>query len=198
MTRRGPGRPRDPATDAAILAAAMELFVERGIDAMSIEQVAKRAGVAKLTVYRRWTAKEQLVAHAIEWVIEQHEWPSNAEIATGTPAEIVESTLDASAELAASPEFRALIARILGSSVSNPTLMATYWKHYILPRREATAVMLDNAKQAGMIAADADVDVLMDMMAGAVVYRVLQPDPPDAAEMRRYLTELYRRAGLLP
>jgi AcrR family transcriptional regulator len=195
---RGPGRPRDPETDAAILAAAMDLFVERGIEGMSIEQVAKRAGVAKLTVYRRWTSMEQLVAQAIEWVVEEHEWPSNAQIASGIPAEIVESTLEASADLAASPEFRALIARILGSSVSNPSLMATYWKHYILPRRQATAALLDNAKRAGTIAADTDIDVLIDMMAGAVMYRVLQPDPPDASEMRRYLTELYRQAGLLP
>lgn len=198
MTRRGPGRPRNPETDTAILAAAMELFVERGIEGMSIEQVAKRAGVAKPTVYLRWSSKEQLVAQAIEWVVEEREWPSNVEIESGILAEIVESTLDASAELAASPEFRALVARILGSSVSNPSLMATYWKHYILPRRLATAALLENAKRSGTIAADADVDVLIDMLAGAVVYRVLQPDPPDATDMRRYLTELYRRAGLLP
>jgi hypothetical protein len=76
--------------------------------------------------------------------------------------------------------------------------MATYWKHYILPRREATAVLLANAKRAGTVAADADVEGLIDMMAGAVVYRVLRPDSPEATEMRRYLTELYRLAGLLP
>jgi hypothetical protein len=40
--------------------------------------------------------------------------------------------------------------------------------------------------------------VLIDMMAGAVIYRVLQPDPPDLAEMCRYLEALYRQAGLLP
>ena len=39
---------------------------------------------------------------------------------------------------------------------------------------------------------------LIDMMAGAVVYRVLQPDPPDVTEMRRYLEEVYRQIGLLP
>jgi hypothetical protein len=40
--------------------------------------------------------------------------------------------------------------------------------------------------------------VLIDMMAGAVIYRVLQPDPPDVDEMRRYLGALYRQVGLLP
>ncbi len=46
--------------------------------------------------------------------------------------------------------------------------------------------------------ADADLDVLIDMIAGAVTYRVLQPNPPDAAEMLRYLEALHRQAGLLP
>jgi hypothetical protein len=46
------------------------------------------------------------------------------------------------------------------------------------------------------VAADADVDI--DMMVGALTYRVLQPDPPDIEQMRRYLTEVYRQVGLLP
>lgn len=198
MTRRAPGRPRVPETDTAILRAAMELFVERGIEGTSIEQVAKRAGVAKLTVYRRWTSREELVARAIEAMVEERGWPTNAEIESESPAAIVERTLTPSAEVAASPEFRALVARIMGSAVSHPTVMATYWKHYIVPRRDATAAMLERAKREGTVAPDADVDVLIDMMAGAVVYRILQPDPPDAAEMRRYLVTLYRQVGLLP
>lgn len=35
------------------------------------------------------------------------------------------------------------------------------------------------------------------MMAGAVTYRVLQPDPPGKGEMLRYLTTVYRQVGLL-
>ncbi|GAB3416185.1 TetR/AcrR family transcriptional regulator [Flindersiella endophytica] len=200
MTRERPrGRPRNPETDRAILQAALSLFIERGIEGMSIEQVAKRAGVGKLTVYRRWASKEELAAHAIEWMVEEsRDWPSNGEMAQADAAQLLESTLDTSAELAASQEFRALVARILGCSVSHPSLLATYWKHYILPRRAAAGAMLQQAKQAGTVSPDADVDVLIDMMAGAVVYRVLQPNPPDAKEMRRYLREVYRQVGLLP
>jgi hypothetical protein len=76
--------------------------------------------------------------------------------------------------------------------------MATYWKHYIEPRRAASRILLENAKRDGAIPADVDVEVLMDMMAGAVLYRVLQPNPPDAKEMERYLREVYRAARLLP
>ncbi|GAB3430975.1 hypothetical protein [Flindersiella endophytica] len=39
--------------------------------------------------------------------------------------------------------------------------------------------------------------VLIDMMAGAVMYRVLQPDPPDRTAMKRFLRHVYRQIGLL-
>jgi AcrR family transcriptional regulator len=195
---RGRGRPRDPETDRAILHAAFELFLERGVDGASMEQIARRAGVGKLTVYRRWSSKEELLAQAIEDVIQERDWPSNEDIETGSPAEIIERVLPASAEVAASPQFRALVSRIYGSAVSHPSLMATYWRHYILPRRDATKALLRRAQEEGTVAADADLDVLIDMLAGAVTYRVLQPDPPDTAEMRRYLEALHRAVGLLP
>lgn len=195
---RGRGRPRDPGTDRAILHAAFEMFLERGVDGTSMEQIARRAGVGKLTVYRRWSSKEELLAHAIEAVIEEQEWPSNEDIETGSPAEILARVLPTSAEVAASPQFRALVSRIYGSAVSHPALMETYWRHYILPRRDATRALLRRAQDEGTIAAGTDLDVLIDMLAGAAVYRVLQPDPPDAAEMRRYLEVLHRQAGLLP
>lgn len=200
MTRqRGRGRPRDPDVDRAILQAALGLFIERGVEGMSIEQVARQAGVGKVTVYRRWASKEELAAQAIEWMVEtRRDRPSYAEVEQADPEQLLENTLKESAELAASHDFRALVARVLGSSVSHPALMKTYWKHYILPRRKAAGAMLEQAKQEGRLRPDADLDVLIDMMAGAVVYRVLQPDPPDAAEMRRYLRQVYRQIGLLP
>jgi AcrR family transcriptional regulator len=190
---RGRGRPRDPETDAAILRAALEVFIERGIDGAGFELIAKRAGVGKLTVYRRWSTKEELIAQAIESTVSAEVAPPPSGL---TAQEIIEQALPAAAKMTASPGFRALVARVMGSAVSHPALMAVYWKHYILPRRDQAASLLEQAKRDGTVPADADVDVLIDMMAGAVTYRVLQPDPPDEAEMLRYLKALYRQAGL--
>ncbi|MFI7616554.1 TetR/AcrR family transcriptional regulator [Nonomuraea terrae] len=195
---RGRGRPRDPETDAAILRAALEVFVERGIEGLSIEQVAKRAGVGKLTVYRRWATKEELVSQAIQTMVSDELTLSLADLDALSPYEITERALPAAAELAASPGYRALIARIWGSAVSHPSLMAVTWERYILPRRRLAAYLIERARQEGLLAADADADVLIDMMVGAVMYRALQPDPPDTDEMLRYLRAVYRQAGLLP
>ena len=76
--------------------------------------------------------------------------------------------------------------------------MAAYWGRYIAPRRRQAAALLERARELGTVAADADLEVAIDMMVGAVTYRVLQPAPPDVDEMRRYLREVYRQVGLLP
>src|SRR5438309_5906342 len=60
------GRPRDPAVDQAILAAAVDLLADGGYTRLTMDQVAGRAGVGKASVYLRWPNKVALVAEAIE------------------------------------------------------------------------------------------------------------------------------------
>jgi AcrR family transcriptional regulator len=60
---RPPGR--GPKVRAAVLAAALSELTETGYAAMTIENVAQRAGVHKTTVYRRWQSRERLVADAV-------------------------------------------------------------------------------------------------------------------------------------
>ncbi|MCO7221347.1 helix-turn-helix domain-containing protein, partial [Klenkia sp. PcliD-1-E] len=58
------GRPRDPSLDVAILDAALQLLGEGGLDACALDEVARRAGVGKATIYRRWRSKDDLVRDA--------------------------------------------------------------------------------------------------------------------------------------
>ncbi|HMA37764.1 MAG TPA: TetR/AcrR family transcriptional regulator [Chloroflexia bacterium] len=60
------GRPRDPAVDAAILTAAVDLLAEVGYARLTMEQVAARARVGKASLYLRWPNKVALVAEAIQ------------------------------------------------------------------------------------------------------------------------------------
>lgn len=195
----GRGRPRDAGADRAILQAALDLFIERGVEGSSIEQIAKRAGVGKPTIYRRWSTKEELIAAAMETLIaEEVGWAAPETVDVASPYELVEAAIESAAVTTTTPQYRALMARVLGSAVSHPTLMAVYWDRYILPRRKLAARLLERAQEGGTVAADTDFEVAIDMMVGAITYRVLQPDPPDADEMRRYLRAIYRQVGLLP
>ena len=60
------GRPRDPSADRMILQSALEVLTDLGYAGMSVEKVAKKAGVGKTTIYRRFSSKEELAAAALE------------------------------------------------------------------------------------------------------------------------------------
>ncbi|MGH8054531.1 MAG: TetR/AcrR family transcriptional regulator [Stenotrophomonas sp.] len=62
----GPGRPKDLSKRAAILNAAKEMFVEQGFNGVSMDGIAARAGVSKLTVYSHFGDKEALFTEAIQ------------------------------------------------------------------------------------------------------------------------------------
>jgi len=71
--RRGPGgRPSRAEAErrhAALLDTAMRLFLDRGLDAVSIDEIAKRAAVAKRFIYARYRDKSALFVAAIEhWI----------------------------------------------------------------------------------------------------------------------------------
>ncbi len=61
----GPGRPKDLGKRAAILDAAKEMFIEQGFNGVSMDGIAARAGVSKLTVYSHFGDKDTLFAEAI-------------------------------------------------------------------------------------------------------------------------------------
>ncbi|MDV3467605.1 TetR/AcrR family transcriptional regulator [Stenotrophomonas sp. C3(2023)] len=67
----GPGRPKDLGKRAAILEAAKALFVEQGYTGVSMDSIASRAGVSKLTVYSHFGDKETLFTEAVKSKCEQ-------------------------------------------------------------------------------------------------------------------------------
>jgi AcrR family transcriptional regulator len=191
----GRGRPRSEAADRAILRAALAVFIERGIDGASIEQIADTAGVARTTLYRRWSAKEELIAEAIA-------------AARGTPerqaaADRVELSrlprqlADALAEMLARPDYLKMAARLIGSVPTHPELMAIYWNNYMVPRREIVRGLLERARKEGLIREDSDPELLMDLASGAIIHHsLLRPGRRSGAEMSAYLLAVLRELGL--
>jgi AcrR family transcriptional regulator len=199
--RRQRGRPRDPRTGEAILRAALELFTEHGHAGTSIEQIARRAGVGKLTVYRRWASKDELIAAAVESA--RGELPNpGADVLNGMSyaevSRLLADTLPVAARTLAEPGYRAMLAQVFGSSVTHPGLMATFWENHVLPRRRTMHTVLSRAVDEGVLPAGTDVEALIDMTVGAVVYRLLRPEPPDADELLGYLRAVYGQAGMIP
>jgi len=66
------GRPRDSSKHTAIVSAASRLFLEKGFDGASMDEVAKRAGVSKQTVYSHFSSKELLFSESIHAAIAKY------------------------------------------------------------------------------------------------------------------------------
>jgi AcrR family transcriptional regulator len=195
LSRSGPGRPRDPATDQAILQAALDLFIQSGSEGVNIEQIAARAGVARTTVYRRWSSKEALLAQAIAAARGEAE----AEAAAGNNArrDLPDRLVNALAETVTAPEYTTLVARLVGSLPDAPELLATYWNTSLAPRRAWIIPILLRAQADGLIPADADLDILLDLISGAIMYHLLiRPGKRTAEEMRTYLLRVLHALDL--
>lgn len=192
----GVGRPRDPAIDRAILEAAVRLFAERGFDGLTLEHVAETAGVARTTVYRRWSSKEALISAAIA----QHRGASDAGVLKKSisPAAMLNEVIDALVETLAAPEYRKIVARLVGSVPDHPELMLSYWKNYLLPRRNSAAAVLERARADGRLPSAADPEILLDLIAGAILNRILvQQGDRSKIKLREYLTKVFHALGLL-
>lgn len=68
-TARVPGRPRKPGVDDAVLTAMIDLVTEYGYARTTIDNIARRAGVAKTTIYRRWRSEKELAIDALVLVL---------------------------------------------------------------------------------------------------------------------------------
>ena len=189
------GRPRSPVVDQAILRAALELFIEHGVAGASIEKIAKRAGVGKTSIYRRWSSREALLAQAIEAF--RNATGYTTELLDRTlPGDIVKLLIDA-CEVIARPEIRKLMARLIGSVPDSPMLIEVYRDTYYLPRRLAFVRALERVQAAGLLAKDMDLETLADILSGALMYHLLMPpvgeDP--VGELRDHMIRLLRQTG---
>ena len=188
----GSGRPRSTAVDRAILKAAFDLFIEHGAEGASIERIARRAGVGKTSIYRRWSSRDALLAQAIE-AVRNTVGPSAETVEQAAPETFVHLLVDAAA-LVARPEIRRLIARLIGSVPDRPQLLRVYRDTYYLPRRQALVGALRRAEHAGLLQQRGDIDLLADMLLGAFIYRLLLAE--DAARSpREYALALLRQLG---
>ncbi|MFH8411389.1 TetR/AcrR family transcriptional regulator [Streptomyces sp. NPDC018019] len=185
-----PGRPRSREADEAILAAALDLLIERGIGWTSIEQVARRAGVTRATVYRRFPALTDLLVRAVEWEYRDvdprsMEWPD------------IDSMLTAWADHLGKPRARKLIRRLYATVDDLPELLRAYHKAHGSHRSRAVRATLERARAAGQLPADSDPEILQQMLSGAALQHLAaHPDTTGAKEVKTYFLAVLGQVGL--
>jgi AcrR family transcriptional regulator len=188
---RSPGRPRSREADAAILSAALAELIERGVAAVSIEQVARRAGVTRATVYRRFPDKTQLLIATMEAAYGDP--PRTPEIRD------VEHVVTGWAQVIADPRQRRLLRRLYGAVEDSPELARVYQDLFGRHRDQARRDVFARAVEAGQLPAGTDLDVLLDLLTGAVwQHLATRPDTNTAAEVEEYLRGVLHHIGYRP
>ncbi len=181
------GRPRSPAAEKAILAAALDLFAERGPDALGIEQVATRAGVGKATIYRRWRGKEDMLLDAVGSLGSRLPVPQGRSVRSDLIA-----ILDWLCREASDPRRARLFALLQGEGARYPRLLARYRETVLGPRRELVASVLRRGVATGELRENTDIDAATLLLDGAVLASMSGQAQADARDARRLVEELMR------
>lgn len=177
MARTPDSTRRSERSRSAILSATRELIGEVAYAKLTIEAIAARAGVGKQTIYRWWPSKGAVVFDAIlaqiadaEGVIELPD--------TGDIAADLKTVLRATVAEFADPAFDAPIRAVLTEVINDPGLAAQYREQLEQPVHAAKVRRLAKAQHAGQIRADADLDLLVDLLYGPITQRWLPRSGP--------------------
>jgi AcrR family transcriptional regulator len=186
MERRQGGRPRSEEARQAIMDATEGLLRERGYAGLSIDEVARRAGVSKRTIYRWWSSKGSLVAEAFtETAAERHQ-----DIDTGRVRDDLTGYLQVLFADVANPGKTAALRSMMAEAQADPGFAADF-AAFIAGRRDLLRAMLRRGIDRGEIRAEADLDVAVDFVFGLYWYRMLTGHLPlDQALAQRITDEL--------
>ncbi|GAA1115295.1 MULTISPECIES: TetR/AcrR family transcriptional regulator [Kitasatospora] len=177
---RGKGRPRSAAADRAILDATREALAELGWGGLTMGDVATRAGVAKTTLYRRWPSKNELVVDAVASLFDELEMAD-----LGSLRADIAATVAQFADLLARPESQAALMALFAEGSRDPQLRLRIRERIVDPQKHLVRTGRANAQARGELRSDQDeaaaceeIDLVFDMIAGAVEHRLLVAGEP--------------------
>lgn len=167
------GRPRDPRTRAAILAAARTLLERGGLTAVTIEAIAAKAGVSRPTIYRYWP---NAPAVAMAAFLEASGAPAASKTSRSALAAL-RAQLHAVADAFAAPAGRS-IAAMVAAAQSETELAKAFRNEFIARNRDAARLLLDRCIAERLVAPPDDIDLALDLIFGPLFYRLLMGHAP--------------------
>ena len=183
--RRSPGRPRRAATDSAILRAALELMVEQGVQATTLSAVARRAGVARATVYLRWPTRSALIGAA-------------ARVAAGGQPLTLTGDLEDDIRVGSAfiqrifeiPAIPAMLPEIVRAVLAHPPELAF---DAVAPRRRDFVRLYAEGAMAQGFDPTIDPSLVFDMLLGTSIAHLLANGRPMPANVAEQLAEVVAR-----
>jgi AcrR family transcriptional regulator len=174
MTRRTPtgAAVLQPEITKAITEAVLDELAEQGYARLSMEAVAKRAGVGKSALYRRWASKQEMaLAVVAEFSVIQAVAPN-----TGSLRGDIRESLDALMHWLSHPRFSRILPDLVAEMARNPELSKIVEGMIGQPRRDRALLMLQRAIQRGELDPDTDMELALDLLAAPIYWRLTVRD----------------------
>lgn len=165
---RTPGRPRDPEADERILVATRELLVEDGYDALSYEVVARRAGVSRPTIYRRWPSKLHLLYDAAFPTADLEPITDTGEFSID-----LERFAASAGQAYSRPETRAALPALLPHLTPGSALHEASRDPLTRAARQQFRDLVEAAIDRGEVREGLDAELLFDTVVGLVMFQVV-------------------------
>ncbi len=191
LSNKNPGRPRSARIDRAVLQATSELLAERGYAATSIEMIARRAGVGKAAVYRRWSSKEELVVELLSQDVSSAEAVPDLGDAHAELLWLVNDTIRAFSKTPAGGIVKGLASEL----TRNHRLNRHVIERVVSVRRDEVRMVFERGVARGDLRAEIDVELAHDILIGPVHYHLLLGEKLDKKLGQRVVDAFLRGAS---
>ncbi|MEV0171061.1 TetR/AcrR family transcriptional regulator [Streptomyces sp. NPDC050803] len=176
------GRPRSESVERAIIEGVMRLL-EDGVSLaeLSIERIARTAGVGKATIYRRWSGKEELFVDVI-----RSAEPEDPELPGTSMRDDLVVLLETLRRRGLASRSSAILHNVYAQMRSSPKIWAAYQHGVVAPRRRLGIDVLRRGVENGELRPDGDLELVYDLFVGPMLVRsVMRPD----ADLPEHLAE---------
>ena len=165
---RRPGRPVEARPRQAAIAATLELIAAYGIGGVTTNAVAERAGISKATMYRRWRSKEELVVDALAALVSEITLPD-----TGSTRGDLRALMGSAVDVYSGSVEAGVMPSLVDAMSRDAELARAVREGFLAQRRAALSGVLERGVARGDLRADLDVELALDVLGGALFYRLL-------------------------
>jgi AcrR family transcriptional regulator len=159
-------------------------LAKSGYARLSLQAVAKRAGVGKAAIYRRWKNKEDLIIDLLSEVSAKLVTVED----TGSLKTDIDVFLRRSVEILRRPLARRILPDLYTEMTRNSSLAEALRSNIQVPKRDRGRVILRRAIERGEVPASIDMELAFDLLAGPLYWRLVVTQEPATERYIRKLT----------
>ena len=179
-----------PEVTQAITDAVLHELAEQGYGRLSMEAVAKRAGVGKSALYRRWPSKHEMITA----VVAEFSITRTGLKDTGSLRGDLRLTLQAVHDWLTHPLFSRILPDLVAEGARHPANAERTSTAIGGPRRELAEVMLRRAIDRGELPEDTDLEMALDLLAALIYWRLVVRQAPPGPDYLEKVAETILRA----